>query len=494
MRRVSIDLDSLRALLEAIRGAPVLVVGDVMLDRFVQGEVSRVSAEAPIPVLAHSRETSMMGGAGNVARNIAALGGRATLVGLVGEDGPAEDMARLLRGEARVHGALVSDGDRATTVKMRFSAAGQQLLRVDTEAVSPAGAAVEARLIEAIRDNARGARAILVSDYGKGVVTPGVIAACLAAAKERGARIIVDSKAPGFGHYGPVDLVKPNAAELARATDLPTETDAQVERALAKALAECAAKAILVTRAARGVSLAVRGAAVLHASRPPPEVFDTAGAGDTVLAAMGLAMASGAPLSVSAEMALLASSLVVQKAGVATVSPEELIEAELAAARSPLEAKIATPERMTAEAARWRARGLKVGFTNGCFDILHPGHIAYLTQARSWCDKLIVGLNTDESVRAAKGPGRPVNGLSARAQVLAGLAAVDLITPFAEATPIELIAAARPDVLVKGADYSLEGVVGRDLVEGWGGEVRLANFLEGHSTTSTIARLGADRC
>jgi len=487
------DVERLRSLLEDMRGARVLVVGDVMLDRFVQGDVSRVSAEAPIPVLAHSRENIMLGGAGNVARNIAALGGSVALIGLVGEDSPAKEMAELLGGEDLIQDATVRDPDRTTTVKMRFSAAGQQLLRVDTEVAAPASPWAEEKLVMAIRDRAQSVRAILLSDYGKGVVTPAVIAACLAAAKANDARIIVDSKARRFGHYGPVDLVKPNAAELARATDLPTETDDEIEIALAKALAECEAQAILATRAARGLSLAVRGEPVRHAARPPPEVFDTAGAGDTVLAAMGLALASGADMAASAEIALLASSLVVQKAGVATVSPEELMEAEMATTRSPVEAKIATLDRMTAEAALWRARGLKVGFTNGCFDILHPGHIAYLTEARSWCDRLIVGLNTDESVRAAKGPGRPVNGLSARAQVLAGLSAVDLVIPFAEPTPITLIAAARPDVLIKGGDYSLDGVVGRDLVEGWGGEVRLATFLEGHSTTSTITRLGAGR-
>jgi D-beta-D-heptose 7-phosphate kinase/D-beta-D-heptose 1-phosphate adenosyltransferase len=487
-----VDLEHLQHVLGALGGARVLVVGDVMLDRFVHGEVSRVSAEAPIPVFAWGRESAMLGGAGNVARNIIALGGRPTLVGLVGADGPAAEIRALLAGETALADGLVADTGRPTTVKVRFSAAGQQLLRVDTEAVIAAEGAIEAAMIATVARVAPGASAILISDYGKGVVTPGVIAACLAAARAHGARVIVDSKARGFARYGAVDLVKPNAGELARATDLPTESDAEVERALAKALGECDAEAILVTRAAKGMSLGIRGAMVRHWSRPPPEVFDTAGAGDTALAAVGLALAAGASLDVGVELALLASWIAVQKAGVAAVSPEDLIEAELAAHRSPTEAKIVTAERMAAEAARWRARGLRVGFTNGCFDILHPGHIAYLTQARSWCDRLIVGLNTDESVRAAKGPGRPVNGLEARAMVLAGLSAVDLVAPFEEETPIRLIEAARPDVLVKGADYSLDGVVGRDAVESWGGEVRLADFLQGHSTTATIGRLGGE--
>ena len=486
-------LEDLQHLLGRLSGVRVVVIGDVMLDRFVHGEVSRVSAEAPIPVLAHGQENVMLGGAGNVARNIAALGGMATLIGLVGEDGPAEEVRRLLDDEDAIAAAMITDGARPTTVKMRYSASGQQLLRVDTEVISPASGRPEAALVESLGQAAPTAAALVVSDYGKGVVTPVVIEACLTMAKTYGLRIVVDSKARGFAHYGLVDLVKPNAAELARATDMPTDTDAEVELALAAALARCQAKAILVTRAARGLSLAVRGAGVVHSSRPPPEVFDTAGAGDTTLAAIGLALAAGADMQTGVELALLASNIVVQKAGVATVSPEDLIEAELTAHRSPLEAKIVTVERMTTQAARWRAQGLKVGFTNGCFDILHPGHIAYLTQAKSWCDRLIVGLNTDESVRSIKGPERPVNRLEARAMVLAGLAAVDLVIPFEDETPVALIAAARPDVLVKGGDYSLDHIVGRDLVEGWGGQVRLAEFMEGHSTTSTIARLGGGR-
>lgn len=487
------DVQTLERVLEQMRSAQAVVVGDVMLDRFVHGNVSRVSAEAPIPVLAHGQESAMLGGAGNVARNIAALGAAVILIGITGADGAAKDILSLLDHEPLIEPFLIVDPERRSTVKMRFLAAGQQLLRVDTESAVAASGDVEARLMTAIGQAAAEAAVILISDYGKGVVTPGVIAACLEAAKTSGAPIIVDSKAHGFAHYGSVDLVKPNAAELGRATNLPTDTDVEVERALERALGACDAKAILVTRAARGLSLGIRGQKVRHASRPPPEVFDTAGAGDTALAALGMALAVMQSFEDAAELALLASNLVVQKAGVATVSPKELLEEARAAQRLPTDSKIVTSEEMPARVARWRAEGLRVGFTNGCFDILHPGHIGYLGQARTWCDRLIVGLNTDDSVRLSKGEERPVNDLKARAIVLAGLAAVDLVVAFPEATPINLIMAARPDVLIKGSDYTLDGVVGRAEVEGWGGEVRLADFMEGHSTTSTLARLGVSR-
>ncbi len=478
------DLQDLQQWLTRMAGVRVIAVGDVMVDRFIYGEVSRLSAEAPIPILARSRETVMLGGAGNVARNIAALGGVCALIGVIGDDAPALEALALIGAEGGIEGNLIPDRGRPTTVKSRFVSAGQQLLRVDLESASPVEGEVEARLVDAIAEAA--AAVILLSDYGKGVVTPAVIEACHLAARLCGAMLIVDSKARGFERYGAADIVKPNAAELARATDLPTQTDAQVEAALAAAMDTCACGAILVTRAAQGMSLAVRGQSVRHFSRLPPEVFDTAGAGDTALAALGLALAAGAATPEAIELALLACGVVVEKAGVATASPDELIEAELAAHRAPLEAKIASPVRMAAEAARWRERGLRVGFTNGCFDILHPGHIAYLAQARSWCDRLIVGLNTDRSVRAAKGPGRPVNDLEARALVLAALTSVDLVAPFDEATPQALIEAAHPDILVKGGDYAASEVVGADMVRAWGGEVRLAAFVEGYSTTKTL--------
>jgi D-beta-D-heptose 7-phosphate kinase/D-beta-D-heptose 1-phosphate adenosyltransferase len=237
------------------------------------------------------------------------------------------------------------------------------------------------------------------------------------------------------------------------------------------------------------MSLALRGEAVRHFPTVPREVFDVSGAGDTTLAALGLALAAEASFEQAIAFAQLAAGVAVGKAGTSTVSPDELVEAALSAHLAPAEAKVATEHRMAEEVARWRAKGLRIGFTNGCFDILHKGHVAYLAQAKTWCDRLIVGLNADDSVRRLKGEGRPVNDLESRALVLAGLGSVDLVVPFEEDTPVRLIAAVRPDVLVKGADYAEHEVVGADLVKDWGGEVRLAEIVEGYSTTAAIARM-----
>ena len=483
------DLSALQTLLASLNGVRVACVGDLMVDRFVYGEVTRVSAEAPIPIMAKTGETVMLGAAGNVARNVAALGGVAALVGVVGADASALEATRLLAAEVGVEGALVTDGSRPTTVKARYVSGGQQLLRVDLEQTGAVGGEAEQTLVRAVCGVGADVGAILLSDYGKGVVTEAVIKACLETAKAHGAVLIVDSKARSFARYGAVDIIKPNAAELARATDLATDTDAEIEAALARAFELCPCRAILVTRSEKGLSLGLRDGTVRHFAGARREVFDTSGAGDTALAALGLALAAGAPLETAAEFALLASGVVVGKAGTAVVTPAELIEAELSAHRAPVEAKIATVERMRGEIARWRELGLKVGFTNGCFDIIHRGHVAYLAQARSWCDRLVVGLNSDRSVRALKGEGRPFNDLESRALVLAGLGSVDLVVPFDQETPIDLIEAARPEVLVKGADYTVEGVVGHELVQSYGGEVKLATIVEGYSTTAAIRRL-----
>jgi D-beta-D-heptose 7-phosphate kinase/D-beta-D-heptose 1-phosphate adenosyltransferase len=484
------DLAALQSLLGVLPGKRVACVGDLMVDRFVYGSVSRVSPEAPIPVLARSRELKMLGGAGNVARNVAALGGSVALVGVVGGDAEGHEASRLVGEETpTIEGYLVTDPGRPTTLKTRFVSGGQQLLRVDLEESRPVTGEIEQRLARTVRDAARGAGVVLISDYGKGVVTDTVIDAARAAAAESGARVIVDSKARSFAHYGDVDLVKPNAAELAYATGLPTETDDEVAAAIARALELWAVRGVLVTRASKGVSLGLRGQAARHFPTTPREVFDASGAGDTALAAIGLALAARAPIETAIAFAQLASGVAIGKAGTATVTPEETVEAVLSAHTALVEGKVATPQRMVEEVARWRAQGLKVGFTNGCFDILHRGHVAYLAQARSWCDRLIVGVNSDASVRALKGEGRPVNDLESRALVLAGLRSVDLVAPFDELTPLALIEASRPDVLIKGADYAESEVVGADLVKSWGGEVRLADIVDGYSTTAAIARL-----
>ena len=483
------NFSSLQLLLTALPGPRVVCVGDVMVDRFVYGDVTRLSPEAPIPVLARSHELVMLGAAGNVARNVVALGGAVALVGVVGGDAEAGEALRLVEDETAIEGFLVADPTRPTTLKTRFVSGGQQLLRVDLEDGRPVEGETAQRLADAVTHAARGAAVVLISDYGKGVVIDAVVEA----ARASGATVIVDSKARHFGRYGAVDLIKPNAAELAFATGLPTATDEEVERALTEALPMCQAAAILVTRGPKGMSLGVRGQPVRHFAGTAREVFDVSGAGDTTLAALGLALAAKAPIEDAIAFALLAAGVAVGKAGTAVVRPEEILEAALSAHRAPAEAKLATSGQLTEAVARWRAMGLKVGFTNGCFDILHRGHVAYLTQARGWCDRLIVGLNSDRSVRALKGEGRPVNDLESRAMVLAGLACVDLVAPFDEYTPIRLIQTARPDVLIKGADYAEDAVVGAALVKSWGGEVRLAELVDGYSTSAAIARMTAGK-
>ena len=480
-----LNLSDLQGLIERAAGRRVLCVGDLMVDRYVYGEVERISPEAPIPVLRRTSESAMLGAAGNVARNAAALGVSVDLVGLVGDDGEADALARLIETEDRIDGHLVAERGRRTTVKTRFVASRQQLLRLDAEDTATPDRKSLRNLVETVGELAPSAGAIMLSDYAKGVVGPELVKAAAAA----GVPVIVDPKGRSFAKYGPVDVIKPNARELALTTELPCETDAEVERALAAALDACEAGAIVVTRAARGMSIAMRGRPVEHLHGAARQVFDVSGAGDTVLAALGVALAAGASLREAVELAVLASGVVVGKLGTAVVTPEELIEAEMASRLAPAEAKVTTLDAALRQVERWRAEGLKVGFTNGCFDILHKGHVAYLGQARAACDRLIVGLNTDASVRALKGEGRPVNDLESRALVLAGLSSVDLVTPFDAPTPIALIEGIRPDVLIKGADYTVEGVVGADVVQAYGGRVYLAPIVEGYSTTAAIGRM-----
>ena len=476
----TLDLGQLQALLERVRGVTVACVGDLMLDRYVYGEVSRISPEAPIPVLSTTRRTAMPGGVGNVARNVSALGGVARLGAVAGQDAAGDELAALIAAEPGIEDVVERRAGVATIVKTRFVASGQQLLRLDEEV-----SAVMGEESAAFTD----ASVFLLSDYAKGVVSDLLVGQALKAAQKSGAPVVVDPKGRDFARYGAVDVIKPNASELAAATGLPTDSDEQVEAALEALLRQTTARAIVVTRAGRGMTLMRRGEPARHFAGRAREVFDVSGAGDTVLAALGLALGAGATLETAIEFAILASGVVVGKAGTAVVTPAELIDAEMTQHAAGAHAKVMPLDELAHVVEGWKRQGLKVGFTNGCFDILHRGHVAYLAQARGWCDRLVVALNTDASVRRLKGEGRPINDLDSRAVVIGGLASVDRVTAFDDPTPLALIERLRPDVLIKGADYTREGVVGGDLVESWGGEVRLAQFEDGYSTTGTIARL-----
>ncbi len=473
----ALDIDEL---LERARGRRALCVGDVMLDRYVYGETSRISPEAPVPVLRRKHVSEMPGGAANVARNAAALGLAVELAGVIGGDEEGESLARSLAADEGVSIDLVVDRERPTTLKTRFVAGGQQLLRVDQESAALIPKSVEDALIERIRTAIEPA-VVILSDYAKGAVTPAVIAAAAARARAAGAPFIVDPKNADLAYYGAVDLLKPNAKELAEAVGSPTVTDLEIEAALKAAAASGRTGAVVVTRGAKGLSFISEGGVVHHVRGRARDVFDVSGAGDTGLAAIAAALAGGGDVHAAATLALAASGLAVERAGAAIVSTADLLNETHRSGRG-----VRSLSTVEAAVRDWRARGLVIGFTNGCFDLLHPGHVALIEEAKAQCDRLIVALNSDASVRRLKGESRPVSSLEARARVIGGLAAVDAVLAFEEDTPLRLIEALRPDVLVKGGDYRLDEIVGAPEVRSWGGRVHITPTLEGHSTTQLI--------
>ena len=485
----------LTASLATLTGSRVLVVGDVMLDRFVYGAVERVSPEAPIPVVRVVREQAMLGGAGNVLRNLTALGAHAGLLALVGDDAAGREVAALLAAErgdaAETLAAPLVEPGRTTSIKERTIAGAQQLLRVDRESLHEPDAAVRERLLAAARADIAEAGALVLSDYGKGVLGQATLAALLAAAAEAGRPAVVDPKGRDYAHYRGARVVTPNRRELQEATGLPAGTDAEVEAAARALIERCGLGAVLATRSEAGMTLVEDGAAALHLPAKAREVYDVSGAGDTVVAVVGAALAAGIGLPAAAELANLVAGIVVGKVGTAVALPGEVLDAihghHAGSGPTP---KLLSREALLEHAAEWRRAGLSVGFTNGCFDLLHPGHVSLLRQAKAACDRLVVGLNSDASVRRLKGESRPVQDQGARAAVLGSLADVDRLVVFDEETPLALIEALRPDVLVKGADYRLDQVVGAEVVQAAGGRVLLAELEPGHSTTGTLRRIG----
>ncbi len=468
--------------------ARVLCVGDAMLDSFVTGSVTRISPEAPIPVLQVTDEKVMAGGAGNVVANIIALGASAVLVTVLGDDATGQELKAMLGGMARLACHAAVEPGRVTTRKTRFIAGSQQLLRADRETVKTISAEAERAVIAALQFEAPRCQVIVLSDYDKGVLTQAIIDAAIATGRAHSIPVIVDPKGIDFSRYRGADVLSPNRVELHAASQMPVGSDAEAVAAARQIIQRCGVGAVLVTRSEQGLSL-VDTATEQHFSAAAREVFDVSGAGDTAGATFATALASGAPRGDAAALANLAGGIVVGKVGTATVDPEDLLAALHDADLRATDAKIKTLEQAQVVIAGWRRRGQKIGFSNGTFDLIHPGHIASLAQARGACDRLVVGLNSDESVRRYKGPDRPIQNETARSIVLASLATVDLVIIFSEDTPIRLIEGVRPDVLVKGADYTIETVVGADFVQSYGGKIVLAKLVDGQSTTRTIQKI-----
>lgn len=474
----------------------VLVVGDLMLDRYVWGDAERISQEAPVILLHADKREERLGGASSVATMLRALGARVALAGVVGNDPDAARIRHLLEDLGIDTESVVTDADRPSTVKERYIGRAQhrhpqQMIRVDYECRVSVPAPVEEKLAQSVGHQLRKADIVLISDYDKGVCTPGLLRSVIAGARSRGLRTLADPiRGNDYVKYHGCSSITPNRLEAGLATGRVLHTTDHALEAAAQLRSQLDLEAAIVTLDKDGMALVHRdGRHGLFPTRPR-HVYDITGAGDMVLSVLGMALAAGADYESAIGLANIAGGLEVEKIGVAVVTRDEILR-DLMRTGTMTGGKVLEREKLRQELQIRRQLGQRIAFTNGCFDLLHAGHVRYLEEARTQADLLVVGLNSDESVRALKGPARPVNPVEARAHVLSGLQAVDYVTVFGEPTPLDLIQALRPDVLVKGADYRKEDVVGAAFVESYGGRVHLAPLHEGYSTTRILERLSA---
>lgn len=473
------------ALASAAPSVTVAVVGDLMLDETWTGEVSRVAPEAPVPLLALSAMSRRAGGAGNVVENLAALGARVVALGAVGPEEEGQWLARRLTSLPGASGTIVEDPFRTTPVKRRMVSDGRQILRVDSEIAAGLSPLAEASLVSAALAAVERADVLLLSDYAKGTLTPRLLSTLLADAKCRGVPALVDPKGKDYGKYAGAALLTPNRKELETVTGESARDLAAVARLGERLRDQLSLSALLVKLSDEGMLLLPKGESPTHIRARTREVFDVTGAGDTVLAALGVAIGCGLPLADAAEVANRAAGCAVARVGTTSIRWADLLD-ELRAAP---EEKLLDRQHLGAVCAMLRRAHKRVVFTNGCFDLLHPGHVKLLTSARRLGDVLVVGLNSDASVKRLKGDSRPVLLEHDRAQVLGSLDAVDFVVVFDEDTPESLIRTVRPDVLVKGGDYTEETVVGAPFVRAYGGDVVLIPFVLGHSTTALLSKL-----
>lgn len=474
----------------SFENAHILCLGDLMLDRFVYGMVSRISPEAPVPILKINRDFLTLGGAGNVVRNLSALGCHTTFIGITGKDDNGQKVKELLTNLPNVTAQLINEG--RTPIKSRFISHSQQLLRVDDEVMAMPTQATMAALKETVMNALPTAKVIILSDYGKGSLPPELCQYVISAAKSAGIPVIVDPKGQDYSRYQGATLLTPNEKELSEVASYPLRSDEDIFQAMIDVKDRFKCDAVLVTRGAKGMTLLSPKSGdenqPLHIPTQAREVFDVSGAGDTVISTLAAAISTGNSLEDASWLANVAGGIVVGKVGTAVVSHDELAAAILKTeAIAP--SKIMSLQDANHHVQLWRRQGLTIGFTNGCFDLLHLGHLHSLEQCKKACDRLIVGLNTDSSIKRYKGENRPIQTEIVRAHVLAALEYVDSVILFEDDTPLTLIENLLPDTLFKGADYTVDTVVGAEVVQLNGGKVHLIDLKPGYSTTATVEKL-----
>jgi D-beta-D-heptose 7-phosphate kinase/D-beta-D-heptose 1-phosphate adenosyltransferase len=465
----------------------VLVVGDLMLDRYILGEVDRISPEAPVPVLRHAQRYSRAGGAANVAMNLAGLGCKASLAGFWGDDAERRELQAQLD-RAHVDSSAVITTALPTISKTRIIGRQQQLLRLDIESREHPSAADMQRLIVNAENLAATVHAVVLSDYAKGALSTELCERVIRAARRANVPVLVDPKTTDFSKYSGATTVCPNLQELSAATGLPAHEADALLRAAEELRVEHDFRFLTVTMSEKGIRVVAEGES-FHSPARAREVFDVSGAGDTVIATLAAGLAGGLAVRSAVELANLAASIVVGKVGTVPIAQHELVAALTPSSGAAAQEKVLSRERLLARVAEWRAAGETIVFTNGCFDLLHVGHIALLEECHRFGSKLVLGLNTDASVARVKGASRPLVGQEDRVRVMAALSAVDAVTLFEEDTPEALLEAVRPDVLVKGGDAA--EVVGRAVVEAYGGRVETVPLVAGISTANLLQKLDA---
>lgn len=468
----------------------ILVIGDLMLDRYLIGEVERISPEAPVPVVLLKSEQHRAGGAANVAANIAGLGLRTCIAGCIGQDKDGDTLLSMLANMQVDASGVLRSGKRPTTTKTRILGGHQQMVRLDQESRSPFDAEEQADLLALVSAQvAQNPALVILSDYAKGVLSAALCQSVIQQCHAASIPVLVDPKGHDYSKYQGATALTPNKLETAQACRVDISNNAALMQAAAILRKTLGLAFFAVTRGEEGISV-IDEANILHIPAAAKKVFDVSGAGDTVIATLAAGLVHQLPHQMALQLANIAAGIVVGKVGTVPISREELLH-ELVQQSSVEQAdKVCSLDTLLTRVSAWRSNGQKIVFTNGCFDLLHAGHVTYLEAARKTGDRLILGLNTDRSVSALKGPTRPVIHEQDRARVLAALAAVDAVILFDEDTPLALINAVQPDVIVKGSDYREDQVVGGKEVKSWGGQIALIPIVPGRSTSGILEKIG----